>query len=75
VHTRTLVVTYRIPSHTRVSLPIVGKGLSKSSVIPFSGAEVGEPTAALALCMGGIDLIKSPTLVRSLYTKAIAQKA
>jgi hypothetical protein len=37
--TRTLMVTYRIPSHTRVSLPIVGKGLSKRSVMPLSGAE------------------------------------
>jgi hypothetical protein len=41
----------------------------------LSGAEGGEPIATLALCMGGIDLIQPPTSVRSLYTKAIAQKA
>jgi hypothetical protein len=43
-----LVMTYRIPRHTRVSLPIVGKGMSKSSVMPLSGAEGGEPIATLA---------------------------
>ena len=42
----------------------------------LSGAEGGEPTATLALCMGGIDLIQPPTPpIRSLFTKAIAQKA
>jgi hypothetical protein len=46
------MVTYRIPSHTRVSLPIVGKGLSRSSVMPLSGAEGGELTATLASCRG-----------------------
>ena len=35
---QTPVVAYRIPWHTRVSLPIVG-GLSKSSVMRLSGAE------------------------------------
>jgi hypothetical protein len=42
----------------------------------LSRAEGGEPTATLALCMGGIDLIQSPTPpIRSLFTKAIAQEA
>jgi hypothetical protein len=41
----------------------------------LSGAEGEELSAALALCMGGIDPIQPPTPMRSLYTKAIAQKA
>jgi hypothetical protein len=32
--------------------PHSSRGLSKSSVMPLSGAEGGEPTATLALCMG-----------------------
>jgi hypothetical protein len=75
VHTRTLVVTYRIPSHTRVSLPKVGKGLSRSSVMPLSGAEGGELTATLASRRDVFSLIQPTNPVRSLYTKAIAQKA
>ena len=51
------------------------RGLSKSSVIPLSGVEGEELSAALALCMGGIDLMQPPTPVQGLYTKAIAQKA
>jgi hypothetical protein len=35
--------------------------LSKSSVMPLSGAEGEELTAALALCMGVFDLIQPPT--------------
>jgi hypothetical protein len=67
-------MTYRIPG-TQVSLPIVGKGLSKSSVMPLSGAEGGEPTATLALSMGVFDLIQPPTPpIRSLYPEVIAQK-
>jgi hypothetical protein len=61
--------------HTGFS-PHSGSGLSKSSVMPLSGAEGGELTAALALCMGGIDPIQPPTPpIRSLFTKAIAQEA
>jgi hypothetical protein len=42
----------------------------------LSGAKGGEPTTTLALCKGVFDLIQSPTPpIRSLYTKAIAQKA
>jgi len=63
---QTPVMTYRIPG-TQVSLPIVvGKGLSKSSVMRLSGAEGGEQPATLALCMGVFGLIKSPTPVRGL---------
>ena len=44
--------------------------------VRLSGAEGEELTAALALCMGVFDPIQSPTPpIRSLYTKAIAQKA
>jgi hypothetical protein len=44
--------------------------------MPLSGAEGEKLSAALALCMGGIDLVQPPTPpIRSLYTKAIAQKA
>jgi len=43
--------------------------------MPLSGAEGEEPTATLALCMGGFDLIEPPTPVRSLFTEIIAQKA
>jgi hypothetical protein len=55
--------------------PHSSRGLSKSSVIPLSGVEGEELSAALALCMGGIDLMQPPTPVQGLYTKAIAQKA
>jgi len=41
----------------------------------LSGAEAEELTAALALCMGGFDLMQSPTPVRGFYTEVIAQKA
>jgi hypothetical protein len=56
--------------------PIVGKGLSKSSVMPLSGAEGEEFTATLALYRGVFDLMQPPTPpIRSLYTKAITQEA
>jgi hypothetical protein len=45
--TRTLVVTYTIPRHTRVSLPIGGKGLSKSSVILPSKSPLHDPPMPL----------------------------
>jgi hypothetical protein len=40
--------------------PHSSRGLSKSSVTPLSGAEGGELTATLALCMGVFDLIQLP---------------
>jgi hypothetical protein len=36
----------------KCSSPHSSRGLSKSSVMLLSGAEGGEPTATLALCMG-----------------------
>jgi hypothetical protein len=41
----------------------------------LSGAEGGEPTATLALCMGVLVLIQSPTPVRGFYSEVIAQEA
>jgi hypothetical protein len=73
--TRTLVMTYRIPRHTGFS-PNRSKDLGEEPVyVWLSGAEGEEPTATLALCMGVLILIQPPTPVRSLFTKAIAQKA
>ena len=43
--------------------------------VQLSGAEGGEFTAALALCMGVFDPIQSLTPVRGFYTEIIAQKA
>jgi len=44
--------------------------------MPLSGAEGEELTAALPLCMSGIDLMQPPTPpIRSLYTEVTAQKA
>jgi hypothetical protein len=43
--------------------------------MPLSGAEGGELTAALALCMGVFDPIPPPTPVRGLYTEVTAQEA
>jgi hypothetical protein len=62
------------PRHTGFS-PHSSRDLLKSSVMPLSGAEGGEPIATLALCMGVFDPIQSPTPVRGLYTEVIAQKA
>jgi hypothetical protein len=53
---QTLAITFRVPG-TQLSLPIVGKGLSKSPVMPLSGAEVGELTATLASRRGVFGLI------------------
>jgi hypothetical protein len=56
--------------HSRVGL------VEEPFCVRLSGAEGGEPTATLALCMGVFDLIQPPTPpIRSLFTKAIAQKA
>jgi hypothetical protein len=68
-----VVMTYRIP-RTQISIPIVGKGLSKSSVIPLSGAEGGEQPATLAL--GWLSLACSSHPPRSNNLQAeVAQKA
>ena len=48
------------PRHTRVSLPIVEKGWSKSSVTPLSGADGGELTATLAVRVVVLGLIQPP---------------
>ena len=55
--------------------PHSSRGLSKSSVMPLSGAEGGELTATLALCMGVFGPIQPTNPVRGLYTEVIAQKA
>jgi hypothetical protein len=63
------------PRHTGFS-PHSRKYLSEEPFyMRLSGAEGGESFAALALCMGVFDLIKSPTLVRGFYTEVSAQKA
>ena len=69
------VMTYRIPRHIGSS-PHRSKYLGEEPFyVRLSGAEGEELTAALALCMGGIDLMQPTTPpIRSLYTKAIAQK-
>ena len=67
-------VNLQDPPHTGFS-PHSSNGWSKSSVMPLSGAEGGELTATLALCMGGIDLMQPPTPVRGFYTEVIAQEA
>jgi hypothetical protein len=66
-------MTYRIPG-TQVSLPIVvGRGfVEEPFYVPLSGAEGGELTATLALCMGGFDLMQPPNPVRGLFTEIIA---
>jgi hypothetical protein len=62
--------------HSGVALPIVGKGLAKSSVyVRLSGAKGGEPIATLALSMRVFGLIQPTNPVRGLYTEVIAQKA
>jgi hypothetical protein len=43
--------------------------------VRLSGAEGEELSAALAMCMGGIDLMQPPTPVRSLYSEITAQEA
>jgi hypothetical protein len=54
----------------------VGRGLSEGPFCGLSGAKGGEPTATLASLRGSIYLIQPSTPpIRSLYTKAIAQKA
>jgi hypothetical protein len=68
------MVTYRIPSHTRVSLPVLGKGLSKSAVMPLSGAEGGELTAALASRRGHFSPIQPTNPVRGLHTRSLRKK-
>ena len=73
------VMTYRTPG-TQVVLSNLHRSregfVGRPLYVQLSGAEGEELTAALALCMGGIDLMQPPTPpIRSLYTKAIAQEA
>jgi hypothetical protein len=69
-------MTYRIPRHIGCPLHRGREGLVEGApYVWLSGAEGEEPTAALALCMGGIDLIQPTNPVRGLYTEVIAQEA
>ena len=58
---QTVMMTYRIPRHTGCS-PYRSKYLGEEpSDVRLSGAEGGELTAALALCMGVFDMMQPPT--------------
>ena len=68
-------MTYRVPG-TQVALPrVVGRDLSKSSVMPLSGEEGEELTPTLASRRGVFGLLQPPTPVQSLFTEVIAQEA
>jgi hypothetical protein len=56
------------PRHTRVSLPIVVGFVEEPVYVWLSGAKGEELTAALALCMGGIDLMQPPAPQSEVFT-------
>jgi hypothetical protein len=67
-------MTYRIPRHTRLSLPIVG-GCRRALLCAVEWSREGKPIATLALRVVVLGLLQPPTPIRSVYTEVTAQQA